>query len=98
MTRATETIGDPIRGAVSRPRALAASSAAGRPHSAHITCRRRIETSPILWPAGMLLTVIGTVGSLCNVACAISYRVVAGWIRATPEVVVAPGAVAPSSA
>jgi hypothetical protein len=46
----------------------------------------------------MLLTVTGTVGSLCNVACAISDRVVAGWIRATPEVVVAPVAAAPSSA
>jgi hypothetical protein len=46
----------------------------------------------------MLLTVTGTVGSACNVACAISDRVVAGWIRASPEVVVAPVAVAPSSA
>ena len=46
----------------------------------------------------MLLTVTGNVGSFCNVACAISDRVVAGWIRATPEVVVAPVAVAPGSA
>ena len=95
MTRATETIGDlTIQGGL--PAAFASSSA-GRPHSAHITCRRRIETSPILWQPGMLLTVTGTVGSLCNVACAISDRVVAGWIRATPEVVIAPVAVAPSS-
>jgi hypothetical protein len=46
----------------------------------------------------MLLTVTGTVGSLCNVACAISDRVVADWIRASPKVVVAPVAMAPSSA
>ena len=53
---------------------------------------------PILWQPGMLLTVTGTVGSACNVACAISDPVVAGWITATPEVGVAPVAVAPSSA
>jgi hypothetical protein len=46
----------------------------------------------------MLLTVTGTVGSLCYAACAISDRVVAGSIRASPEVVVAPVAVGPSSA
>jgi hypothetical protein len=46
----------------------------------------------------MLLTVTGTVGSLCNVACAISDRVLAGWIRASPEVVLASVAVALSSA
>jgi hypothetical protein len=46
----------------------------------------------------MLLTVTGIVGSLCNVACAISDRVVAGWIRASPEVVIAPVAMALSSA
>ncbi len=44
----------------------------------------------------MLLTVTGAVGSLCNVA--ISDRAVAGWIRASPEVGVAPVVVAPSSA
>lgn len=46
----------------------------------------------------MPLTVTGTVGSLCNVACAISDPVVAGWIRAGREVVIAAVAVAPSSA
>jgi hypothetical protein len=46
----------------------------------------------------MPLTVTGTVGSLCNVACAISDRVLAGWSRATPEVVVAPVAATPNSA
>ena len=46
----------------------------------------------------MPLTVTGTVGSLCNVACAVSDPVVAGWIRASPEVVIAAVAVAPSSA
>ncbi len=96
MTRATETIGDlTIQGGL---QAAFASSAAGRPHSPRVSYRRRTEKSPILWHAGMLLTVTGTVGSLCNVACAISDRVVAGWIRATPEVVVAPLAVAPSPA
>jgi hypothetical protein len=96
VTRATDAIGDlPIQGGL---QAAFAGSADGRPHSAHITCRRRTEKSPILWQAGMLLTVTGTVGSRCNVACAISDRVLAGWIRASPEVVVAPVAVAPSSA
>ena len=46
----------------------------------------------------MLLTVTGTVGSLRNVACAISDPVIAGWIRASPRVVIVPVAVAPSSA
>jgi hypothetical protein len=46
----------------------------------------------------MLLTVTGTVGSLCDAACATSDRVVADGIRASPEVVLAPVAVAPSSA
>jgi hypothetical protein len=46
----------------------------------------------------LTVTVTGTVGSLCHVACATSERVVAGWIRASPEVVLAPVAVAPSSA
>ena len=46
----------------------------------------------------MLLTATGTVGSLCNVARAISSRVFAGWIRANPDVVLAQAAVAPSSA
>jgi hypothetical protein len=44
----------------------------------------------------MLLT--GTVDSLCDVACVISERVVADGIRASPEVVVAPVTVPPSSA
>ena len=96
MTRATEAIGDlPIQGGL--PAAFA-SPAAGRPHSPRLSYRRRTEESPILWQAGMLLTVTGTVGSACNVACAISDRVVAGWITATPEVGVAPVVVAPSSA
>jgi hypothetical protein len=46
----------------------------------------------------MLLTGTVTVGSLCDVACAISDRVVAGGIRASPEVVFAPVTVPPSSA
>jgi hypothetical protein len=97
VTRATEAIGDrPIRRAVFRPRALAQLMAG--PHSAHITCRRRTEQSPIFWQAGMLLTVTGTVGSLCHAACATSYRVVADGIRASPEDVAALDAVAPSSA
>ena len=50
------------------------------------------------WQAGVLLSVAGTVGSLYYATCAISEQVVAGWIRASPEVVVAPVAVAPSSA
>jgi hypothetical protein len=96
VTRATEAIGDPaIQGGL---QTAFASSTAGRPHSPRRSYRRRTEKSPILWQAGMLLTVTGTVGSLCNVACAISDRVLAGWIRASPEVVVAPVAVAPSSA
>ena len=96
MTRATETIGDlTIQGSL--PAAFASSSAC-RPHSPRSSCRRRTEKSPDLWHAGVLLTVTGTVGSLCNVACAISDRVVAGWITATPEVGVAPVVVAPSSA
>jgi hypothetical protein len=102
VTRAIETIGDlPTRGAVLQ--AACACSADGPPHSAHThththTCRRQIERSPILWQAGMLLTVTGTVGSLYNVACANSDAVVARWIRASTEVVIAPVAVAPSSA
>ena len=96
MTRATETVGDlTTQGGL---QAAFASSAARRPHSPRSRYRQRSEKSPILWQAGMLLSVTGTVGSLCNVACAISDRVVAGWIRATPEVVVAPVAAAPSSA
>jgi hypothetical protein len=94
VKRATEAVGDlPIRDAVSRPRALA-QLMAGR-HSAHTTCRRRTEKSPILWQAGMLLTITGTVGSLCNVTCAISDG--ADWIRASPEDVLAPVAVASSA-
>jgi hypothetical protein len=46
----------------------------------------------------MLLTGTVTVGSLCDVACAISDRVVADGIRASPEVVLAPVTVPPSSA
>jgi hypothetical protein len=46
----------------------------------------------------MLLTVTGTFGSLCDVACAISDRVVADEIRVSPESVVAPVTVPPSSA
>jgi hypothetical protein len=46
----------------------------------------------------MLLTVTGTVGSLCHATCATSDRVVADGIRASPEVVAAQVAVAPSSA
>ena len=45
----------------------------------------------------MLLTVTGTGGSLCDVARAISDRVVADGIRASPEVVVAPVTVPSSS-
>jgi hypothetical protein len=63
-----------------------------------VTARRRTEKSPILCQAGVLLTVTGTVGSLRYAACAISDRVIAGWIRASPRVVVVPVAVAPSSA
>jgi hypothetical protein len=47
----------------------------------------------------MLLTGTVTVGSLlCDVACPISDRVVADGIRASPEVVLAPVTVPPSSA
>jgi len=53
---------------------------------------------PIFWQAGMLLTGTVTAGSLCDVACAISDRVVADGIRASPEVVLAPVTVPPSSA
>ena len=96
MTRATETIGDlTTQGGL---QAAFASSAARRPHPPRSSYRRRTEKSPILWHAGMLLTVTGTVGSLCNVACAISDRALAGWIRATPEVVIAPVAATPNSA
>ena len=100
MTRATAAIGDlPVRRGLEAACASAsASSAGGQPHSAHISCRQRTEKSPILWQAGMLPTVTGTVGSLCNLARAISGRVFAGWIRASPDVVLAPVAVAPSSA
>jgi hypothetical protein len=95
--RATAATGDlPIRGAVSRPRALAQLMAG--PHSAHLTCRRRTEKSPILRQAGMLPTVTGSVGSVCHAACATSDRVVADGIRASPEDVAALVAVAPSSA
>jgi hypothetical protein len=96
VTRATEAIGDlPIRRGLE---AADASSADGPPHSAHISCRQRTEKSPILWQAGTLLTVTGTVGSLRHVARATSCRMFAGWIRASPDVVLAPAAVAPSSA
>ena len=53
---------------------------------------------PIFWQAGMPLTGIGTVDSLCDVACGISERVDADRIRVSPEVVVAPVTVPPSSA
>ena len=46
----------------------------------------------------MLLTGTVTAGSLCHVACAISDRVVADGIRASPKVVFAPVTVPPSSA
>jgi hypothetical protein len=46
----------------------------------------------------MLLTGTVTVDSLCDVACVISERVAADRIRASPEVVVAPVTVPPSSA
>jgi hypothetical protein len=96
VRRATAAIGDlPIRHGLE---AAWASSTDGPPHSAHLTCRQRTEKSPILWQAGILLTVTGTVGSLCHAARAISGRVFAGWIRASPDVVLAPAAVAPSSA
>jgi len=68
----------------------------GRHQSAHITCRRRTEQSPIFWQAGMLVT--GTVDSLCDVACGISERVAADRIRASPEVALAPVTVPPSLA
>ena len=86
MTRATAAIGDlPIRGAVFRPRALAQLIAG--PHSAHLTCRRRAEKSPILRQAGTLPTVTGSVGSRCHAACATSDWVVADGIRANAEYV-----------
>ena len=70
----------------------------GRHQGAHITCRRRTELSPIFWQAGMLLTGTVIVDSLCDVACGISERVAADRIRVSPEVVVAPVTVPPSSA
>jgi uncharacterized membrane protein YbhN (UPF0104 family) len=48
--------------------------------------------------AGVLLTVTGTVGSLSYAAWAITDRIVAGRLNTSPEVVVAPVAVAPTSA
>jgi hypothetical protein len=97
VTRATETIGDlPIRGAVFRARALAQLMAGRIQHTSHAADKSRSPRSS--GQAGMLLTGTGTVGSLCNLACAISDQVVAGWIRASAEVVIAPVAVAPSSA
>jgi hypothetical protein len=95
---ATEAIDDlPIQGGVSRPRTLAlAQLRAGRIERL-LLCRRRDEKSQSLCQAGVLLTLAGTV-SLCYAACAISDRVVAAWIRPSPQVVVAPVAVAPSSA
>jgi hypothetical protein len=48
--------------------------------------------------AGVLLTVTSTVGSLCYAAWAITDRIVAGRLQPIPDVVVAPIAVAPSSA
>jgi hypothetical protein len=97
VTRATAAIGDlPIRGAVFRPRALAQLMAG--PRSAHLARRRRTEKSPILRQAGTLPTVTGSVGSRCHAACATSDWVGADGIRASPEDVAAPVAVAPSSA
>jgi hypothetical protein len=95
---ATEAIDDlPIEGEVSTPRTLAlAHLRAGRIERL-LLCRRRDEKSLSLCQAGVL-TLAGTVGSLCYAASAISDRVVAAWIRSSPEVVVAPVAVAPSSA
>ena len=48
--------------------------------------------------AGVLLTVSGTVGSLCYAAWAITDRIVARRLSATPELVVAPVATVPTSA
>lgn len=96
---ATEAIDDlPIQGGVSRPRTLAlAQLRAGRIERL-LLCRRRDQKSQSLNQAGVLLTLAGTVGSLCYATCATSERVVAAWIRPSTEVVVAPVAVAPSSA
>lgn len=46
----------------------------------------------------MLLIVTSIVGPRWSAVCAIGDRSVADWITATPEVVLAPVAVAPSSA
>jgi len=100
VTGATEAIDDlPIQGGISRPRTLAlAQLRAGRIERLPL-CRRRAEKSQSLCQTGVLLTVAGTVGSLCYAACAISDRVVvAAWIRPSTEVVVTPVAAAPSSA
>jgi hypothetical protein len=59
---------------------------------------RRTEKSPILRQAGVLLIVTGVVGPLWSAVCAIGDRAVADWITASPEVALAPVAVAPSSA
>ncbi len=48
--------------------------------------------------AGVLVAVTGTVGSLCYAAWAITDRIVAGRLSASPEVAVAPVAAAPTSA
>ena len=83
MTRATAAIGDlPIRRGLE---AAWASSTDGRPHSAHLTCRQRTEKSPILWQAGTLLTVTGTVGSLCHAACATQRPGVRGLVQSKPR-------------
>ena len=99
MTRAADATGDlPMRGAVSRPRALARLMA-GRIQRTSLAADEP-SNPPIFWQVGMLLTVTVTVtvGSLCDVACAINDRVVADGIRASPKVVFAPVTVPPSSA
>jgi hypothetical protein len=95
VTRAANAIGElQMPGAASRPRALAQLTA-GRIQAHHLPPTNP-SNPPIFWPAAMLLT--GTVGSLRDVACAISDRVVPDRIRASPKVVFAPITVPPSSA
>ena len=97
VTRAADAIGDlPMRGAVSRPRALA-QLMAGRIQRTSLAASEP-SNPPIFWQAGMLLTSTITAGSLCDVVCAISDRVVADGIRVSPKFVFAPVTVPPSSA
>jgi hypothetical protein len=97
VRHAADAIGDlSIRRAVSRPLRVLVLMA-GRIRRTSLAADEPSKSS-IFWQAGMMLTGTGTVGFVCDDACAISRWVAVDGISARRDVGVAPVTVPPRSA